>query len=189
MPLILTPLPNSQHQYLFEVARQCGRKLNIVAEAESMTGLMALVDRGLGLGVLPFSAASLVDQAHPVATCEIHGFYSWRTLVRRADVPLSPAGQKAWDMIISEVQALSAAGIFGMPVDADQPAYDALPVLTKPDRCIARHTAWPSAPDCKRGPRPITAPAAAPARASPTYRPSRCSGCRSGSGDSRPLRA
>ena len=34
-----------------------------------------------------------------------------------------------------------------------------------------------------------TSPAAAPARASPTYRPSRCSGCRSGSGDSRLPRA
>ncbi len=35
----------------------------------------------------------------------------------------------------------------------------------------------------------LTAPAAAPARASPTYRPSRCSGCRSGSGGSRLPRA
>ncbi len=139
MPLILTPLPNSQHQYLFEVARQCGRKLNIVAEAESMTGLMALVDRGLGLGVLPFSAASLVAQGHPVATYEIRGFYSWRTLVRRADVALSPAGQKAWDLIINEMQTLSAAGVFGMAVEADQPAYDALPVLTKPDLAAATH--------------------------------------------------
>ena len=34
----------------------------------------------------------------------------------------------------------------------------------------------------------VTFPAAAPARASPTYRPSRCSGCRSGSGGSRPPR-
>ncbi len=34
-----------------------------------------------------------------------------------------------------------------------------------------------------------TSPAAAPARASPTYRPSRCSGCRSGSGGSRLPRA
>ena len=126
MPLILTPLPNSQHQYLFEVARRCGRKLNIVAEAESMTGLMALIDRGLGLGVLPYSAAALVDQGHPVGTCEIRGFYSWRTLVRRADVPLSPAGQKAWDMIMTEVQVLGAAGVFGLPLNADQPAYNAL---------------------------------------------------------------
>lgn len=131
MPLILTPLPNSQHQYLFEVARRCGHKLNIVAEAESMTGLMALVDRGLGFGVLPFSAASLVAHGHPVAICEISGFYSWRTLVRRADAPLSRAGQKAWDLIISEMQTLATGGVFGMPVDADQPAYDAWPVPAK----------------------------------------------------------
>ena len=80
--------------------------------------LMALMDRGLGLGVLPFCAAALVATAAR-AGCEIHGFYSWRTLVRRADVPLSSAGQKAWDMIIGEVQALSSAGTFGMPVDAN----------------------------------------------------------------------
>ena len=131
VPLILTPLPNSQHQYLFEVARQCGRKLNIVAEAESMAGLMALVDRGLGFGVLPFSAAELVTHAHPVATWEIRGFYSWRTLVRRADVALSRAGQRAWDMIISEMQTLSAAGVFGTPIDADQPPFGALPALVR----------------------------------------------------------
>lgn len=132
MPLILTPLPNSQHQYMFEVARQCGRKLNIVAEAESMTGLMALIDRGLGFGILPFSAASLVAQVHPVASCQIRGFYSWRTLVRRADAALSRAGQKAWEMISNEMHRLCAAGVFGIPVDADQPAHDALPVLSKP---------------------------------------------------------
>lgn len=137
MPLILTPLPNSQHHYLFEAARRYGHKLNIVAEAESMTGLMALVDRGLGFGVLPFSAASLVAHGHPVAICEIRGFYSWRTLVRRADVALSRAGQKAWDLIISEMQTLGAAGVFGMPVHADQPAYDALPVPTDASRAGA----------------------------------------------------
>lgn len=130
LPLILTPLPNSQHQYLFDVARQCGRKLNIVAEAESMTGLMALIDRGLGVGVLPFSAAALVAHGHPVAICEIRGFYSWRTLVRRSDVCLPLAGQKAWDLIISEMQKLSAHGVFGLPVEAEQPAYDALPMPT-----------------------------------------------------------
>ncbi len=131
MPLILTPLPNSQHQYLFEAARQRGQKLNIMAEAESMTGLMALVDRGLGFGVLPFSAASLVVHGHPVGISEIRDFYSWRTLVRRADVALSLAGQKAWDLIISEMQTLGAAGAFGVPVEADQPAHDALPVPAK----------------------------------------------------------
>ncbi len=129
MPLILTPLPNSQHQYLADAARQCGRKLNIVAEAESMSGLTALVDRGLGFGVLPFSAATLVANAHLVAMCEIRGFYSWRTLVRRADTPLPLAGQKAWDMIVSEMQTLSVAGVFGIPVDAAQPSCDALPML------------------------------------------------------------
>jgi len=132
MPLILTPLPNSQHQYLSDVARQCGRKLNIVSEAESMTGLMALIDRGLGFGILPFSAASLVVHVHPVVSCEIRGFYSWRTLVRRADAALSRAGQKAWEMIGDEMQRLSVKGMFGIPVQADQPASDALPVLSSP---------------------------------------------------------
>jgi LysR family nitrogen assimilation transcriptional regulator len=129
MPLILTPLPNAQHQYLCDVAKQYGRKLNVVAEAESMIGLMAMVDRGLGFAVLPFSAASPVSHAHPVSTCEIAGFYSWRTLVRRADCVLSPAGQKAWDMIIGEMQTLSAAGMFGPAVDSEQPPYGALPVF------------------------------------------------------------
>jgi LysR family nitrogen assimilation transcriptional regulator len=129
MPLILTPLPNAQHQYLCDVAKQYGRKLNVVAEAESMIGLMAMVDRGLGLAVLPFSAASLVSHAHPVSACEISGFYSWRTLIRRADCVLSPAGRKAWEMIITEMQTLSAAGIFGPPVESEQPPYGALPVF------------------------------------------------------------
>ena len=34
MPLILTPLPNAQHQYLLDANRASGRKLNVVAEAE-----------------------------------------------------------------------------------------------------------------------------------------------------------
>ncbi|HEU5018495.1 MAG TPA: LysR family transcriptional regulator [Pseudolabrys sp.] len=126
-PLILTPLPNAQHQYLFDVARQYGRKLNIMAEAESMTGLMALIDRGLGLGVLPFSAATMAAHGHAVSTSEIRGFFSWRTLIRRADWSPSPAGQKIWDVIISETQALSATGIFGPPVEADQPPFGAPP--------------------------------------------------------------
>ena len=37
IPLILTPLPNSQHHYLFEAARRRLRKLNVVAEVESMS--------------------------------------------------------------------------------------------------------------------------------------------------------
>ena len=137
MPLILTPLPNAQHQYLCDVAKQYGRKLNVVAEAESMAGLMAMVDRGLGCAVLPFSAASLVSHAHPVSTCEITGFYSWRTLVRRADCVLSQAGQKAWDMIIGEMQKLSAAGVFGPSVESEQPPYGALPAFVESGR--ARH--------------------------------------------------
>ncbi len=131
MPLILTPLPNSQHQYLSDVARQCGRKLSIVAEAESMAGLMALIDHDLGFGVLPFSAAQLVAHAHPVTTCEIRNFYSWRTLVRRADCSLPPAGQKAWDMVVSEMQTLSAAGVFGAPVEGDQPSFGSIPVFVR----------------------------------------------------------
>lgn len=129
-PLILTPLPNAQHQYLFDVARRYGRKLNIVAEAESMTGLMALIDRGLGLGVLPFSAATMATHGHVVSTSEIRGFYSWRTLIRRADWSPTLAGQKTWDLIISEMHTLSGTGIFGPPVEIDQPPYGApLPTL------------------------------------------------------------
>ena len=78
---------------------------------------------------MPFSAAELVTHAHPVATWEIRGFYSWRTLVRRADVALSRAGQRAWDMIISEMQTLSTAGVFGTPIEADQPPFGALPTF------------------------------------------------------------
>jgi LysR family nitrogen assimilation transcriptional regulator len=126
LPLILTPLPNAQHQYLCDAARQYRRKLDIVAEAESLTGLMAMVDRGLGFGVLPFSAASLVSHAHPVSTCEITEFYSWRTLVRRADRKLAPGGQTAWDMIVGEMTTLAAAGVFGPTVESEQPPYRAL---------------------------------------------------------------
>ena len=129
MPLILTPLPNAQHQYLLDANRASGRKLNVVAEAESMTGLMAMVARGLGFAVLPYSAASLVTHTHAVSICEISGFYTWRTLVRRSDRTLSSAGQKAWDMIISEMQTLNAAGVFGPPVEGEQPPYAALPVV------------------------------------------------------------
>jgi LysR family nitrogen assimilation transcriptional regulator len=132
MPLLLTPLPNAQHQYLCDAARQWGRKLDIVAEAESTTGLMAMVSRGLGFAVLPYSAASMVRQAHPVSICEISGFYAWRTLIRRADHGLSPAGEKAWGMIVSEMQTLAAAGAFGPPVDCKLPPYSAgPPVFTK----------------------------------------------------------
>lgn len=138
MPLILTPLPNAQHQYLCDAAREYGRKLNVIAEAESMTGLMAIVDRGLGFAVLPFSAATLVGQAHPVSTCEIRNFYSWRTLVRRADRALSPAGRQVWDMIIGEMQTLSAAGTFGPPVDCEQPPYGALPAFAGTGRASAK---------------------------------------------------
>lgn len=141
MPLILTPLPNAQHQYLSDVARQCGRTLNIVAEAESMAGLMALIVRGLGVGVLPFSAAAPVRQGHPIGICEVRGFYSWRTLVRRADCRLSPAGKKAWDMVTSEVQTLNAAGAFGTPVEVDQPPFGSLPVRLSPQHSTERHPA------------------------------------------------
>lgn len=120
MPLILTPLPNAQHQYLCDCARRLGSKLNVVAEAESMNGLIALVDRGLGYAVLPFSAAALVSRASALGMCEIAGFHSWRMLVRRADRALSLAGQKVWSAIISEMQALQAAGAFGPPVIEDR---------------------------------------------------------------------
>jgi LysR family transcriptional regulator, nitrogen assimilation regulatory protein len=141
MPLILTPLPNAQHQYLSDAARKYGRKLNIVAEAESMTGLMPMVARGLGLAVLPYSAASLVRHSHPVSMCEISGFYTWRTLVRRSDRALAPAGQKAWDMIMTEIQVLNAAGVFGPPVESEQPPYATLPDFVGADGATPKASA------------------------------------------------
>ena len=80
-----------------------------------MTGLMEMVARGLGFAVLPYSAASLARHSHPVLICEICGFYTWRTLVRRSDRELSPAGQKAWNVIMTEIWVLNATGVFGPP--------------------------------------------------------------------------
>ncbi|TWF59171.1 LysR family transcriptional regulator [Neorhizobium alkalisoli] len=87
-PVVLTPLPNARRLHLEKLAAACGAKLDIVAEAATMSAQLELVSRGLCVAVLPLSAARVMQRGG-ISMIAVKDLISYRLmLVNRS--PLRP---------------------------------------------------------------------------------------------------
>jgi LysR family transcriptional regulator, nitrogen assimilation regulatory protein len=137
LPLILSPPPNAQRLKLAYEAQRRGTTINVVAESESVHGQAALVRRGLGFAVLPYSAAKLMEAEHDVVMCSISGFYTWRTILWRTGRCTTRVETKVLTMIGREMERLAESGAFGPQVRAALPAVpkgNPFPDLVRPNR-------------------------------------------------------
>lgn len=80
-PLVLTPMPNDRRRNLERLARERGVKLNVIAEAATMSAQINLVLRELGSAVLPYSAAQLMKKEQRVALIPVEKLQSRRALL------------------------------------------------------------------------------------------------------------
>lgn len=93
MPLVLTPLPNARRQHLQVLAAQHGAKLSVVAEAATAMAQFDLVARGLGVAVLPMSAARMVKR-EGLLMKPVENLWSYRVLLTTR-IPRRPLATNA----------------------------------------------------------------------------------------------
>ena len=111
LPLVLFPRPSGSRMSFERAAIEAGITLNLVYQVESQDVLKDFIDRGLGLGLLPYSSIHReVDEGRFIAV-EIDGLRLTRTLVRRADRPPTLAVETLARLVREEMNALNGAGV------------------------------------------------------------------------------
>jgi LysR family nitrogen assimilation transcriptional regulator len=109
-PLILKDSSNMARQALESAANANGVRLRVVVEVENEAVLRHLVDRGMGLGVVPGSA--LVDDVDRFSIARLGGVSLDRLLVRNARRPKTPAITELNRVSLSLLDELKSTGAF-----------------------------------------------------------------------------
>ena len=113
MPLILLPRPAGSRVKLDRMAAEAGLRLSVSHEVANVDVMKDFVERGLGLGVLPYSSVMPGVEEGRYRAVPIDGLTITRTLVRRADRPMTPAMTALARLVHDEIDRLIAAGGFG----------------------------------------------------------------------------
>lgn len=112
-PLILLPRPAGSRIKLDQMARDAEVTLNVTHEVANVDVVKDFVERGLGYGILPYSSVTPGVEEGRYKACPVVGLTITRTLVRRADRPLTPAVIELSRLIHEEIDAQINAGGFG----------------------------------------------------------------------------
>jgi LysR family nitrogen assimilation transcriptional regulator len=109
-PLVLKDPSNMARQAIELAARLRGVKLKVVVEVENQIVLRALVDKGMGFGVVPGSA--LVDDVHRFRIAHLKGVSLDRLLARASGRPSTPAVSELNRLSLLVLDELKAKGVF-----------------------------------------------------------------------------
>ncbi len=118
LPLVLTAPPSTVRGWLDEIGERQGRRIDIVAETESLHLQKSLVRAKLGYALLPHSAVWRDAQANTLSLCAVEGWSLSRVLAWRTDRPITPAVRKMIDLTGPTMAALQSEGAFGVDPEA-----------------------------------------------------------------------
>jgi len=113
LPLILLPRPAGSRIKLDRMAAEARLALDVTHEVANVDVVKDFVERGLGLGILPFSSISPGVAEGRYRAAPIAGLTITRTLVRRADRAPTPAMVELERLIKDEIARMIDAGGFG----------------------------------------------------------------------------
>ncbi len=113
LPLVLFPRPAGSRMTFEHAAVAAGVKLSVAHEVQSQDVLREFVMRGLGYGLLPYSAMRGELAAKRISAVAVEGLALTRTLVRRIDHPMTPTVAEVAERIRLIVASLADDGTFG----------------------------------------------------------------------------
>lgn len=113
LPLVLFPRPSGSRMYFERMAADAGIALDLAYEVDSPDVLKEFVARGLGFGLLPYSSMHREVEEGRLSATPVEGLALARTLVRRADHPMTPAVAELARAVREEMGALAGAGVLG----------------------------------------------------------------------------
>ena len=122
LPMILLPRPAGSRVKLDRMTADAGVSLTVTHEVANVDVMKDFVERGLGFGILPHSSVMQGVAEGRYRAVPIGGLTITRTLVRRADRPMTPAMTALARLIHDEIDRLIAAGGFGEVGAAEQTA-------------------------------------------------------------------
>ncbi|NIF85823.1 LysR family transcriptional regulator [Comamonas sp. Tr-654] len=108
-PLVQPDRSNTMRLLLEERARDAGLTLNVVVEAEALQLIKALVSRGVGAHVSPYSAVSQDADLLGCIAGPIDNLTIWRQWVRRVDRPVSAALMHFHAILVEELAQVQKA--------------------------------------------------------------------------------
>lgn len=113
VPLILLPRPAGSRVKLDRMTAEAGVSLTVTHEVANVDVMKDFVARGLGLGILPHSSVMQGFEEGRYRAVPIRGLTITRTLVRRADRPMTPAMTALVRLVHDEIDRMIRAGGFG----------------------------------------------------------------------------
>ena len=114
LPLILTPAPNSLRRILDRALAGEGRACRPVVQAENVSLMIDLIDRGLGYTVLPYCAVDHLVRAGAVSTAKIKGLdISW-VVATSGERRVSTASRVFAGLVVEQAQLLVSTGEWKM---------------------------------------------------------------------------
>ncbi len=115
LPLVLFSRPSGSRAAWEAAAARKGVSLHVRFEAASPDVAKDLVGRGLGYGLMPHSSIYQDVEAGSLKAVSCEGLELTRTIVLRADRPLSPAIKAVVALVRDQFAELEKEGIFGRP--------------------------------------------------------------------------
>ncbi len=110
--LVLTPFPNSLRRAVDEILVRANKIVEPMVEVDTNSLMMALVQKGAGYCVLPYSGAHVLIGRNDVSAAPIRNQkWTWMTAMSR-DRAISAAARLLVEMIRSEAKALIDEGVW-----------------------------------------------------------------------------
>jgi len=131
LPLILTPPPNSLRRLVDRALGGIGRVCRPVVQAENVSLMMDLIDRGLGYTILPYCAVEHLVRAGTVSAARIKKLeISW-VVATSGERHVSTATRVFVDLITNEARRLVTTGEWKLARwDAPGPRAPLSPILS-----------------------------------------------------------
>jgi LysR family nitrogen assimilation transcriptional regulator len=119
LPMILLPRPAGSRVRIDRATAEAGITLDVRYEVANVDVAKDFVARGLGFALLPHSSVTPGLEGRLYRAVPVDGIAITRTLLYRADRPLSPAVRELARLVRAEIARQIEEGLFGTPPAAD----------------------------------------------------------------------